>query len=516
MCHAHFHKTCSRKFLKKYRNFAYCKECLNNFYLIKYNPYYETLAEMCNENELKPFANNEPPESIEILEEYSKILENCENLTISQYNKAVSEKNLSNGNPLTLQFVNIDGNASNFDSLATTIAKFKNKVSIIGLAETNTLASNDKLYKLDGYNSLYMDKLCDKKKGSGVAIYFQENITTERIDELSFINKDIEILFVKLSLNENNIFVGIIYRPPNGDVQKFHDHFSETMSKFNKSDKICIMDDFNITLFENSSNTRKFEENLLCINDLKYCHKFKHNNLGFSANFVLYADDTNVFISCKSPQDCISVANKVLESMNMYMLRNLLHINLDKSYYMHFPPKIQTNIVENSITDTAIYIGEVKIKKVDEIRFLGVTIDNKLSWDAHITNFKKKLKATLAVISRISPYIQPENYKALYHTLFESHLTYCISSWGGVASHKTDTLFRIQKKCLRILYGDREEYVNKFCTAARTRQYGEQLLDNTFYEHEHSKTLFNENGIMNFKNLYTYMTSNVLLKNIQY
>ena len=146
-------------------------------------------------------------------------------------------------------------------TLATTIAKFKNKVSII---ETNTLASNDKLYKLDGYNSLYMDKLCNKKKGSWVAIYFQENITTERIDELSFINKDIEILFVKLSLNKNNIFVGIIYRPPNGDVKKFHDHFSETMSKFNKSDKICIMGDFNINLFENSSNTRKFEENFMC------------------------------------------------------------------------------------------------------------------------------------------------------------------------------------------------------------------------------------------------------------
>ena len=88
MCHAHFHKTCSRQFLKKYRNFALCKECLNNFDLIKYNPYYETLAE----NELKPFANNEPPESIEILEEYSNILENCENLTISQYNKAVFRK----------------------------------------------------------------------------------------------------------------------------------------------------------------------------------------------------------------------------------------------------------------------------------------------------------------------------------------------------------------------------------------------------------------------------------------
>ena len=62
MCHEHFHKMCSRQFLKQYRNFTYCKECLNNFDLIKYNPYYETLAEISNENEIKSFANDEPPE----------------------------------------------------------------------------------------------------------------------------------------------------------------------------------------------------------------------------------------------------------------------------------------------------------------------------------------------------------------------------------------------------------------------------------------------------------------------
>ena len=56
----------------------------------------------------------------------------------------------------------------------------------------------------------------------------------------------------------------------------------------------------------------------------------------------------------------------------------------------------------------------------------------------------------------------------------------------------------------------------KICTASRTRPYGEQLLDNTFYERERSKPLFNENGIMNFKNLYTYMTTNELSKIIKY
>ena len=122
----------------------------------------------------------------------------------------------------------------------------------------------------------------------------------------------------------------------------------------------------------------------------------------------------------------------------------------------------------------------------------------------------------VAVINRISPYIQPENYKTLYHTLFESHLSYCISVWGGVPGKKTDALFSIQKKYLRILFGDREAFLDKFCTAARTCLFGEQYLSKSFYEREHSKPLLNENNIMNFKNLYVYMTVNKLLKIIKY
>ena len=100
-----------------------------------------------------------------------------------------------------------------------------------------------------------------------------------------------------------------------------------------------------------------------------------------SVEFVLYADDTNIFISCQSLRECINAGNKVLESIRSYMKSNLLHINLDKSYYMHFPPKAKayTCLTEHSILGTSIYIGQVKIKEVKEIKFLGVTIDNKLS-----------------------------------------------------------------------------------------------------------------------------------------
>ena len=55
--------------------------------------------------------------------------------------------------------------------------------------------------------------------------------------------------------------------------------------------------------------------------------------------FVLYADDTKIFISCTTIEEGITLTNDVLQYVNNYMTCNLLHINLDKSCFMHFPHK---------------------------------------------------------------------------------------------------------------------------------------------------------------------------------
>ena len=62
-------------------------------------------------------------------------------------------------------FINIGGNASNFDSLAVTLAKLNHTFDVIAIAETNVVAENKDLYLLDGYTSLYQNKIPGKRKG---------------------------------------------------------------------------------------------------------------------------------------------------------------------------------------------------------------------------------------------------------------------------------------------------------------------------------------------------------------
>ena len=90
-------------------------------------------------------------------------------------------------------------------------------------------------------------------------------------------------------------------------------------------------------------------------------------------------------------------------------------------------------------------------------------------------------------------------YKDIYHTLFESHLSYGISSWVGISQNKFKPLFITQKKCVRVMFGDNEAYFNKFMTCVRTGPRESQKLGKEFYEQEHSKPLFNYNNLLTVK-----------------
>ena len=235
---------------------------------------------------------------------------------------------------------------------------------------------------------------------------------------------------------------------------------------------------------------------LIYINDLLNCSK--------TAMFVLFADDTNIFVSGKTYREAVEKANVVLEAVSKYMWSNKLHINLSKTCFMHFSPKgtVSKDVCQEH--DVGVYLNGNQIEKVRETKFLGVIIDEKLSWDAHIKALVKKLQCANGQINRIAKFLPSDLHKTIYQTLFESHLSYGISVWGGVSEHKLSKVFTAQKHCMRILFGDKEAYMEKFKTSVRARPVQEQILGREFYELEHSKPLFNEQDVLTVHNLYNY------------
>ena len=246
---------------------------------------------------------------------------------------------------------------------------------------------------------------------------------------------------------------------------------------------------------------------LLYINDLMNCYNGEHTD------FILYADDTNIFVVGNTKEEAFEKANRVLENVHVYMKCNLLHINMEKCCYMHFQPRKLTEshncsrtipFVGNKHMTRAIYINGQQLKEVSETKFLGVILDNKLDWTSHIHHLNKKLRSAAALLSRIRHWIPEEQYLKIYHALFESHLTYGISVWGGVSDSKLNKIFTVQKHSIRILFGDRKSYLEKFQTCARVRPKGEEKLGSEFYSREHTKPLLTEHKLLAVRNLYHY------------
>ena len=249
---------------------------------------------------------------------------------------------------------------------------------------------------------------------------------------------------------------------------------------------------------------------LLYINDLKNCY----NEMG--CNFILYADDTNIFIQGFSRENAFCIANSVLKEVYKYMKCNLLHINMGKCCYIHFAPPTDTSgncsrsipFVGNSDESKTLYINEKPIKEVKEAKFLGVVLDNQLSWIPHAKSLVKKLRSAAAALCRIRHWIPKDKYLTVYHALFESHLIYGITVWGGLKKVWMDEIFKIQKHCVRVLFGDLEMYRDKSRTCVRVRPYignvSSLKLGKEYFCKEHTKKLFNDQGILVVRNLYLY------------
>ena len=103
---------------------------------------------------------------------------------------------------------------------------------------------------------------------------------------------------------------------------------------------------------------------LIYIDDLQNC-----SDLG---KFVIFADDTNIFVCDNNCEEVVKKANSVLTAVSSYMHANKLHVNMKKCCNMHFRPKISTlkGGQENNNQHTRIRINDYEIDEVEERKLL--------------------------------------------------------------------------------------------------------------------------------------------------
>jgi hypothetical protein len=93
--------------------------------------------------------------------------------------------------------------------------------------------------------------------------------------------------------------------------------------------------------------------------------------------------------------------------------------------------------------------SNLKITNIISTRFLGLKIDNTLTWREHVTELIPKLNKACYVIRTLVFLRSPEILRMVYFSYFHSIMSYGIIFWGN--SHSSINVFKIQKRIIRIM-----------------------------------------------------------------
>lgn len=92
-----------------------------------------------------------------------------------------------------------------------------------------------------------------------------------------------------------------------------------------------------------------------------------------------------------------------------------------------------------------------KIELVKQFKYLGITIDQNMSWSEHILILKQYLRSAVRSLYRLRKFCDNKTLKTVYFGIFESKLQYGISCWGGAYQTKLQPLVVLQKCAIRKL-----------------------------------------------------------------
>ena len=177
---------------------------------------------------------------------------------------------------------------------------------------------------------------------------------------------------------------------------------------------------------------------IIYINDLHFALKFSTSSH--------FADDTCLIYSTKNPKTLETNLNYDLKKLNQWLLANRLSLNIDKTRLLLFHSKHNKNQY-----DINIKLNGVRLEPSRSVKYLGVYLDDNLSWDIHIKELSKKLSRANGIMSKLRHYVPKSTILQIYYSLFFSHLSYGISVWSLTSKKNIDLVSILQKKCIRLM-----------------------------------------------------------------
>lgn len=182
------------------------------------------------------------------------------------------------------------------------------------------------------------------------------------------------------------------------------------------------------------------------LNDLFYSLK--------NCNLTNYADDNTIHASDISMQSVLQALQMDTSNAIKWFAENFMQANAEKFQFLLMKPLLTTDLIPDHIV-----IDNTRIQREENIKFLGITIDDKLKFDVHVANLCIKAGNQLNVLYRFKNIFNVEEKKLVYQTFVLSNFNYCPIVWNFCSTSMIRKMEYIQERALRFIYNDfKSEY----------------------------------------------------------
>lgn len=161
---------------------------------------------------------------------------------------------------------------------------------------------------------------------------------------------------------------------------------------------------------------------------------------------LLFADDSNIFLSGTNIDSLIESMNKEMLKVVKWLQINKLSLNLKKTHFMIFR-KGRKKISFNK----KLLIDNTMIEIKSQTKFLGVIIDDKLSFAPHIKYIRGKVARATGVLFKCRKFFKSDVLRSLYNAFIYPYFTYCVTVWGNACLEYLKPLIILQKRAVRCI-----------------------------------------------------------------
>ena len=178
-------------------------------------------------------------------------------------------------------------------------------------------------------------------------------------------------------------------------------------------------------------------------------------------NFVsLYADDTKLYSylldsgihTAETIQEDINILSSWSQKMQMSFNPEKctsLHMGKNNARFNYTLPKIYSTVSNQNSYSYTLYFHP--LKKINEEKDLGVTVDSNLTFKKHISQKIAKANSMLFLIKNCFKHLDQEMLKLLFKSIVRPHLEYASNVWNPIHKEDIIRLESVQRKATKLI-----------------------------------------------------------------